>query len=35
MVNTVAIQGQGDPKAALDETVAQANEVLKENVPGR
>jgi ABC-type glycerol-3-phosphate transport system substrate-binding protein len=35
MVNTVAIQGQGDPQAALDETVAQANEVLKENAPER
>ncbi len=35
MVHDVAIDGNADPKQALDEAVAQANEVLKENVPGR
>lgn len=33
MVHDVAIDGNADPQAALDETVAQANEVLKENQP--
>jgi ABC-type glycerol-3-phosphate transport system substrate-binding protein len=32
MVREVALAGNGDPQAALDEVVAQANEVLKENV---
>jgi len=35
MVNDVAIKGNSDPQAALDEAVAQANEVLKENTPDR
>ena len=35
MVNEVAIKGNGDPKAVLEEVVAQANEVLKENMPDR
>ena len=33
VVSKVAIKGEGDIKAALDEAVAQANEVLKENAP--
>jgi ABC-type glycerol-3-phosphate transport system substrate-binding protein len=33
VVAKVAIKGEGDIKAALDEAVAQANEVLKENAP--
>ena len=32
-VSKVAIKGEGDIKAALDEAVAKANEVLKENAP--
>lgn len=35
MVAKVAIKGEGDLKAELDQAVAQANEVLKENAPAR
>jgi ABC-type glycerol-3-phosphate transport system substrate-binding protein len=33
MVTKVAVKGEGDIKAALDEAVARANEILKENAP--
>jgi ABC-type glycerol-3-phosphate transport system substrate-binding protein len=33
LVVNVAINGEGDPQAALDEAVAQADEILKENAP--
>ena len=33
MVAAVAVKGEGDPKAALDEAVAKANDLLKEYAP--
>jgi multiple sugar transport system substrate-binding protein/sn-glycerol 3-phosphate transport system substrate-binding protein len=33
VVTNVAIKGEGDPKAALDEAVAQADDILAENAP--